>query len=232
MLSHFRKYLRWRIAQLDGDEDGEGIQYQLIRLVESLVPVYMVSTQELISKCELALRANIAIEVQKDIATFKEIFREELHKRLLDERRNFRRDHPFGFTARPVKKADGTDDLWCWKCSILGKQNTAWEDGQYHLTLLFTDRFPAVPPRVIFHESYFHPNIASTGEMAVAYLEKRWKPSTSVKTILLCVQHQLSFPSLTDPQQFEAFIMYRDNITEYNQRVLIQAEKYKNPDLM
>ena len=35
--------------------------------------------------------------------------------RLSEERKCWRKDHPFGFIARPMKKADGTMDLMLWE---------------------------------------------------------------------------------------------------------------------
>ena len=35
--------------------------------------------------------------------------------RLSEERKCWRKDHPFGFIARPMKKGDGTMDLMLWE---------------------------------------------------------------------------------------------------------------------
>lgn len=65
--------------------------------------------------------------------------------RLTEERKLWRKDHPFvsillfinvftfyrlnlqGFTARPVKKADGTLNLLLWECEIPGKTGVSIE---------------------------------------------------------------------------------------------------------
>ncbi|CAG2063560.1 unnamed protein product, partial [Timema podura] len=36
--------------------------------------------------------------------------------RLAEERRAWRRDHPFGFVARPMKNSDGSLNLMNWEC--------------------------------------------------------------------------------------------------------------------
>lgn len=43
--------------------------------------------------------------------------------RLSEERKSWRKDHPFGFVARPVKNADGTFNLMNWECAIPGKKS-------------------------------------------------------------------------------------------------------------
>ena len=51
--------------------------------------------------------------------------------RLAEERKAWRKDHPFGFIAKPAKKEDGTMDLYTWECAIPGKKDTLWEGGLY-----------------------------------------------------------------------------------------------------
>jgi ubiquitin-conjugating enzyme E2 I len=40
--------------------------------------------------------------------------------RLAEERKAWRKDHPFGFVARPSKNPDGTLNLMNWECAIPG----------------------------------------------------------------------------------------------------------------
>jgi hypothetical protein len=54
-------------------------------------------------------------------------------------RKQWRKDHPFGFYARPQKTAAGVLDLKIWECGIPGKQGTIWEGGLFKLTVTFPD---------------------------------------------------------------------------------------------
>lgn len=45
--------------------------------------------------------------------------------RLAEERKGWRRDHPFGFVARPTKNQDGSLNLMNWECSIPGKKGVS-----------------------------------------------------------------------------------------------------------
>ncbi len=51
--------------------------------------------------------------------------------RLAEERKAWRKDHPFGFIAKPGKNEDGTLNLYKWDCAIPGKKDTIWEGGLY-----------------------------------------------------------------------------------------------------
>ena len=44
-------------------------------------------------------------------------------QRLTKERKDWRKDHPPGFYARPSKTADGGTDLFKWEAGIPGKRN-------------------------------------------------------------------------------------------------------------
>lgn len=44
--------------------------------------------------------------------------------RLTEERKNWRKDHPPGFYARPVKKEDNSTDIMCWETGIPGREGT------------------------------------------------------------------------------------------------------------
>ena len=42
--------------------------------------------------------------------------------RLTEERKNWRKDHPAGFYARPAKKEDNSTDIMSWETGIPGKE--------------------------------------------------------------------------------------------------------------
>ena len=61
------------------------------------------------------------------------------------DRKNWRRDHPFGFVAKPVRTDKGTVDLRTWDCAIPGKEKTLWEGGQFRLQIVFPEGMSLVP---------------------------------------------------------------------------------------
>ena len=51
--------------------------------------------------------------------------------RLSEERKNWRKDHPHGFYARPMKKegdADNATDIMTWETGIPGKEGKVMMD--------------------------------------------------------------------------------------------------------
>jgi hypothetical protein len=46
--------------------------------------------------------------------------------RLAEERKNWRKDHPAGFIAKPMKNEDESLNLLKWEAGIPGPENTDW----------------------------------------------------------------------------------------------------------
>ncbi|XRM47343.1 SUMO conjugating enzyme Hus5 [Aspergillus tubingensis] len=77
--------------------------------------------------------------------------------RLTEERKQWRRDHPFGFYAKPHRTPQGTLDLKRWECGIPGKAQTLWEGGLFKLDVTFPDEYPTKPPKCRFPSLPYHP---------------------------------------------------------------------------
>jgi ubiquitin-conjugating enzyme E2 I len=83
--------------------------------------------------------------------------------RLTEERKNWRKDHPPGFYARPMKNPDGSTDIMKWEAGIPGPAGTDWENGVYKLVFTFPDEYPSKPPHAKFVPPLFHPNVYPSG---------------------------------------------------------------------
>eukprot|EP00002_Diphylleia_rotans_P016187 TRINITY_DN3147_c0_g1_i1.p1 TRINITY_DN3147_c0_g1~~TRINITY_DN3147_c0_g1_i1.p1 ORF type:complete len:164 (-),score=29.37 TRINITY_DN3147_c0_g1_i1:158-649(-) len=149
--------------------------------------------------------------------------------RLMEERKNWRRDRPHGFWARPKVDASGATDLMKWECGIPGKDGTPWEGGEYKLTMEFSEDYPSKPPRCRFDPVLFHPNIFPSGTVCLSILneEKDWKPAITIKQILIGIQDLLNHPNLNDPAQKEPYDLLRSSKTDYEVRVRQEAAKYR-----
>ncbi|AAW45405.1 hypothetical protein CNBH2090 [Cryptococcus deneoformans B-3501A] len=145
--------------------------------------------------------------------------------RLHEERKQWRKDHPFGFYARPTKAADGTLNIMSWEVGIPGKAGTDWEGGMYVVKMNFPDEFPTKPPKCKFDPPLFHPNVYPSGTICLSILdeEKSWKPSITVKQICLGIQDLLEHANVNDPAQVEAYHMFKNDRTSYDKRIRQQA---------
>ena len=80
-------------------------------------------------------------------------------------RKAWRRDHPFGFQAKPSKRPDGSQNLFQWKCLVPGPPGTDWAPenttyGHYPVRLEFGTDYPSSPPTCYFDANFFHPNVS------------------------------------------------------------------------
>eukprot|EP01138_Halocafeteria_seosinensis_P003002 gb/GECG01003066.1/.p1 GENE.gb/GECG01003066.1/~~gb/GECG01003066.1/.p1 ORF type:complete len:216 (+),score=31.00 gb/GECG01003066.1/:1-648(+) len=148
-------------------------------------------------------------------------------QRLRQERKQWKRDHPVGFVAKPRSKPDGSVDLMTWDCKIPGKPNTPWEGASYNLVMIFDEEFPAKPPKCVFKPVLFHPNVYPSGTVCLSILsEAGWSPSLNVRAILEGIQELLDNPNLGDPAQAEPFRMCRDDPVRYKEKVRELAQRY------
>ncbi|KAH9392225.1 SUMO-conjugating enzyme UBC9 [Tyrophagus putrescentiae] len=116
-----------------------------------------------------------------------------------DQQQQLKRE---GFFARPERNADGTFNLLTWDCAIPGKENAASSSCECS-SRRSTRRCRFVPP-------LFHPNVFPSGTVCLSILdeEKDWRPSLSVKQVMLGIQELLADPNTNDPAQAEAYDIF------------------------
>ncbi|KAK9863404.1 hypothetical protein WJX84_012327 [Apatococcus fuscideae] len=151
--------------------------------------------------------------------------------RLTEERKAWRRDKPFGFHARPEQASDGGVNLMVWKCHIPGRPGSDWEGGFFPMTMHFPEEYPSKPPKCKFPAAFFHPNIYPSGTVCLSILneEEGWRPSITVKQVMLGIQELLGDPNPNSPAQSDAFLLFTQNRPEYSKRVKAQALNYPPP---
>ena len=150
--------------------------------------------------------------------------------RLREERKQWRKDRPFGFWAKPERSADGSSNLLVWHCGIPGKEGTNWEGGVYPLTMTFSQDYPTKPPKCEFRPPLFHPNVYPSGTVCLSILaeDKDWKPTITARQVLTGIQDLLDDPNLNDPAQKEPYEMALNRPEAYAEAVRQQALKFSN----
>ncbi|KAI9892252.1 MAG: E2 SUMO-conjugating protein ubc9 [Vezdaea aestivalis] len=141
--------------------------------------------------------------------------------RLQEERKQWRKDHPFGFFAKPKKTPQGTLDLRVWECGIPGKEKTIWEGGLFKLDIVFPEEYPTKPPKCKFTPPIPHVNVYPSGGTCVSILDEDgdWRPSLTLRHILLGIQELLDNPNLDSPAQADAYNMYKKDRAAYDRRI-------------
>lgn len=148
-------------------------------------------------------------------------------KRLSEERKKWRKDHPFGFFAKPRTNADGSTNLMIWDCGIPGLVGTDWEGGVYNITLNFSNDYPITAPLCKFNPPIFHCNVFKSGGICLDIINASWVPSITLKELLLAIQRLLDEPNpkhVTDQPQCSQ--LYNSNIQAYRKKIKEQAAKH------
>jgi len=152
--------------------------------------------------------------------------------RLTEERKNWRKDYPTGFYAKPLKKADNSMDLLNWELGIPGKEGTDWEGGLYKVMLRFPPNYPTEPPKCKFTPPIYHPNVFQGGEICLSILneDQDYRPSITVKQIAMGIQDLLDNPNPRSPANGMANEDFTKRKAEYKKKVRAEAKKHA-PDI-
>ena len=141
----------------------------------------------------------------------------EASVRLQNELKNFQKNRPFGFYAKP-----NPINILSWKCQF-------YHNGFfYSLSLLFTTDYPIKPPSIRFDNIMFHPNIFNDRSVCLDIIASNWSPSFTVKDILLGLKQLLDLPNPKSPANSQAANLYCNNKAKYNQQVKSVGEKNYN----
>ncbi|GMI17401.1 hypothetical protein TrLO_g9386 [Triparma laevis f. longispina] len=146
--------------------------------------------------------------------------------RLSEERKAWRKDHPYGFYAKPNSSGDGSSNLMCWTAGIPGKEKTDWEGGLYKVQMEFSEEYPSKPPKCKFIPPLFHPNVYPSGTICLSILneEEDWRPAITIKQMLLGIQDLLDTPNPNSPAQSEAYQLFVRDKAAYKKRILKEAQ--------
>ncbi|RCK66299.1 SUMO-conjugating enzyme UBC9 [Candida viswanathii] len=147
--------------------------------------------------------------------------------RLQEERKQWRKNHPYGFYAKPKKAPDGSLNLRSWEAGIPGKEGTIWAGALYPVTIEFPEEYPSKPPKVQFPKDFYHPNVYPSGTVCLSILneDSDWRPVITLKQILLGVQDLLDTPNVKSPAG-NSYVAFLKNPAEYERMVKLQAKKY------
>jgi ubiquitin-conjugating enzyme E2 C len=114
------------------------------------------------------------------------------------------------------------------QATIVGPNDTVYENQKYRLSVEFPNNYPYTAPTVKFLTPCFHPNIdVSTGALCLDILKEKWSALYDVRTILLSIQSLLSEPNNESPLNCQAAGLWK-NQEEYKKFLVQFYEKNKD----
>ena len=132
-------------------------------------------------------------------------------KRINKELQEFNEDPPGNYSAGPID-----NDLFEWEATLIGPQDSPYENGLFDLNIQFPEDYPFRPPKIIFRTKIYHPNINSKGSICLDILKDKWSPALTISKVLLSICSLLSDPNPLDPLRPELAQLYLNNRVQYD----------------
>ncbi|KAH3759164.1 ubiquitin-conjugation enzyme [Pelomyxa schiedti] len=146
-----------------------------------------------------------------------------LSKRIQKELRDFEHDPPSNCSAGPVR-----DDLNHWQATIIGPDGSPYAGGIFRLDIHFPADYPFKPPKIVFLNRVFHPNINRNGAICLDILKDQWSPALTISRVLLSISSLLTDPNPNDPLDGESAHLYKTNRAKFDQVAREYTARYAN----
>jgi len=128
-------------------------------------------------------------------------------RRISKELEELIKDPPTNCSAGPEDT-----DLFKWKATIVGPEDTPYHGGIFNLSILFPPDYPFKPPKIKFITKILHPNINGSGNICLDILQGRqWSPALTISKVLLSISSLLSDPNPDDPLDVRAANIYNED---------------------
>ena len=132
-------------------------------------------------------------------------------RRLNKELADLIKDPPANCSAGPIG-----DDMFHWKATILGPNDTPYEGGVFYLELWFGAEYPFKAPKVSFTTKINHPNVDSSGNICLDILKNNWSPAITSSKLLLSICSLLDEPNADDPLVVDIANLYKKKRDKFN----------------
>ena len=113
-----------------------------------------------------------------------------------------------------------SDNIQVFFAKIDGPKDSPYENGVYELKVTIPNNYPLAPPKIIFTNDMYHPNVYANGSICVDILRNdQWTPSLRISTALLSIRSLFTDPDPTSAANPEAGKLYVSNREEFYNRV-------------
>lgn len=111
-----------------------------------------------------------------------------------------------------------------------GPTGTPYEGKYFLLKLVFSQEFPASPPRGFFLTKLYHPNIdPASGAICVNTLKKDWTAETTISHVLSVIRCLMIVPFPESSLNDEAGKLFMESYEEFAKRAKLMADVHGRP---
>ena len=135
------------------------------------------------------------------------------------------------------------DNLFEWKCTLTGPDDTSYKGGVFLLRIKFPDNYPTKAPEVVFKTPIYHFNVnprktspelanqegaESLGHVCISTLNY-WNPNNKIKDVLKEIFTLFYIPNLGGLCGLGVADELRFNREIYEKKIIHFTQKYANP---
>ena len=130
------------------------------------------------------------------------------------------------------------DDMFKWKCTILGPKDTIYKGGLFYIKIIFPNDYPNSKPEMLFLTPIYHLNVKywangvqPLGHICVNTLND-WKPGDSVRKILpelFALMHKNNPDDPYDDTNHSRRNEFKNNLQLFEKKAKYFTKKYASP---
>jgi len=126
------------------------------------------------------------------------------------------KDEDRGWSGGPVTN----DNLFLWEVVLFGP-DVSLKEG-FRIRITFDDKYPTIPPRIVFLDVPFHPNVLESGKICFDF--GRWTPTIRISPLLSFIRSTIIDPQENPlPVNFQAACLMWTNRVAFNRRIQFEA---------
>ena len=160
----------------------------------------------------------------------------EAMKRLKEELKDLSRNPltNFGITVGLLDE----ENLFEWKCTILGPSDTCYKGGLFYLKIKFPDNYPNSKPEIFFTTPIYHLNVKffangvqPLGHICLSTLNE-WKNTYSLRKVLPEIFYLFSHNNPLSPYDYTSNNRrneFENNRALFEEKAKYFTKKYANP---
>eukprot|EP01083_Nonionella_stella_P023457 64908_1 len=142
-------------------------------------------------------------------------------RRLTKEYKKINEDPPDYISLAPKG-----DDLYEWEASIIGPDDSPYEDGAFALDITIPRDYPFHPPKLRFVTKVYHCNVNEKGNISLDILRDTWTPKSTIVKVLEAIRLMLTNPNPEYNYVPQVASLYNNNRREHDRIANEWAVKY------
>uniref|UniRef100_A0A6U3DPB1 UBC core domain-containing protein n=1 Tax=Lotharella globosa TaxID=91324 RepID=A0A6U3DPB1_9EUKA len=143
-------------------------------------------------------------------------------KRIKKELQDLGTNPPENCSAGPMNP----NDFFKWQATIMGPNDSPYQDGVFFLEITFPQDYPFKPPKIKFQTKIYHCNVNEKGGICLDILKDNWSPALTISKVLLSICSLLTDPNPDDPLVPEIAKLYKENRKKHDQTAKEWTTKY------